>query len=268
MGQSGKELSEADWGSGVRSVERALKLLEQLSASGGANLSQLARDTQLSVSTCHRLLTTLQGRGFVHYDRKSSWWVVGCRALAVGATFANARDLVGLARHIMVRATRESGEAVNLGAASGDEVLFLHRIDPHAPRKAGSSAISSIPAHCSSIGKAILAELHEYEIQNLIGTRPLISRTEKSITRSRQLLADLRQCGKRGFAIDDEENTVGLRCVAAPIFDEFCRPIAAISIAASAGRLDGEQIAAFGRIVAAAARDITAACGGTAPSNH
>jgi IclR family transcriptional regulator, acetate operon repressor len=256
---------DADF-AGVRSVERALKLLEHLSASGGANLSQLARDTRLSISTCHRLLTTLQGYGFVSYDRQSRDWVVGRRALAVGASFANTRDIVRTARPIMARAARESGEIVNLGAASGDRVLFLHRIDCHAPRTVGSTTISSIPVHCSSVGKAILAELHEHEIQDFIGARPLASCTEKSITRPKQLLADLRNCAKRGFAIDDEENTLGLRCVAAPIFDEFCRPMAAVSIAASAKRLDNEQVAVFGRIVAAAARDTTIACGGMTPS--
>lgn len=268
MSLSNKNLKDANLCSGVRSVERSLQLLERLAASGGTNLSQLAREARLSVSTCHRLLTTLQGRGFVYYERKSSRWMVGYRALAVGATFANARDLVGLARPIMGKAARESGEIVNLGAASGRELLFLHRIDPHAPRTAGSAAISSIPVHCSSIGKAILAELYDHEVHDLIGARPLASYTEKTITRPKQLFADLRHCKKRGFAVDDQENTHGLRCVAATIFDEFRLPIAAVSIAAPAGRLDGEQIAVFGRIMTAAARDITNACGGAVLTNH
>jgi IclR family transcriptional regulator, acetate operon repressor len=252
----------------VRSVERALLLLEHLSATGGINLSQLARDTQLSVSTCHRLLTTLQGRGFVRYDRTSWQWLVGPRALAVGAAFADARDLVGLARPIMVRAARESGQVVNLGVTSGGDIAFLHRIDPGAPRTPCGPIVASIPVHCSSIGKAILAGLHEREVRDLIVTRGLASRTAKSITQAKQLFADLRHCEKRGFAIDDEENTVGLRCVAAPIFDEFCRPAAAVSIAAAADRLDSEHIAAFGRIVRAAADDITRAYGGSVPVRH
>jgi IclR family transcriptional regulator, acetate operon repressor len=268
MVESSKKCDGADLGSGVRSVERALRLLEQLSASGGANLSELARDTRLSLSTCHRLLTTLQERGFVQYERKCSQWMIGHQTLAVGAAFAKARDLVSLARHIMGRAARDSREIVNLGAMSGREIMFLHRIDPHAPRTAGGFPAGSIPAHCSSIGKAILAGLHEHDVRDLIGIRPLASCTEKSITRPRQLLVDLRHCGKRGFAIDNEENTIGLRCVAAPIFDEFRRPIAAVSIAAAAKRLNSEQIAVFGDIVAAAARDITRACGGSAPSNR
>jgi IclR family acetate operon transcriptional repressor len=263
-----KMLTNADSNGSVRSVDRALQLLEQLSASRGANLSQLARDTGLAVSTCHRLLTTLQGRGFVHYERKSARWAVGSRALAVGASFANARDLVGLARPIMDRAARESGEIVNLGAAADYDVLFLYRINPRAPTRMSPPAAERIPIHCSSIGKAILAALREPEIRDVFQARPLVARTEKSITRLGRLLAELRDCGRRGFAIDDEENTNGLRCTAAPIFDEFRRPIAAVSIAAPAERLDGEQVAVFGRIVTAAARHITAACGGSPPANH
>jgi IclR family transcriptional regulator, acetate operon repressor len=253
---------------GVRSVDRALQLLEQLAACGGANLSQLARDTGLAVSTCHRLLTALQGRGFVHYERRVAQWAVGSRALAVGTSFANARDLVGLARHAMERAARESGEIVNLGAASQNDVLFLHRINPRAPAGACLPAAGPIPIHCSSIGKAILAALRAQELRDVFEARPLVACTAKSITRPKQLLADLRDCGKRGFAIDDEENTKGLRCIAAAIFDEFRRPIAAVSIATSAVRLDCEQIAVFGRIVTGAAREITAAYGGARPSSH
>jgi IclR family acetate operon transcriptional repressor len=267
MGESSKRGGDANLG-GVRSVERALLLLEHLSATGGVNLSQLARDTRLSVSTCHRLLTTLQGHGFVRYDRASWQWLVGHRALAVGASFAHARDLVGLARPIMVRAARESGQIVNLGVTSGGDVAFLHRIDPGAPKAPCGPVVSSIPVHCSSIGKAILAGLAEYEVRDLIETQGLASRTAKSITRAAQLFADLKHCEKRGFAIDDEENTVGLRCVAASIFDEFSRPAAAVSIAASAQRLNAEQIAAFGRIVRAAADDITRAYGGAVPMRH
>jgi IclR family transcriptional regulator, acetate operon repressor len=267
MGELSKSGRGADLGA-VRSVERALLLLEHLSATGGVNLSQLARDTRLSVSTCHRLLTTLQGCGFVRYDRASWQWLVGPRALAVGATFAHARDLVGLARPIMIRAARESGQIVNLGVASGADVAFLHRIDPNATKAPGGPVVSSIPVHCSSIGKAILAGLQEREVRDLIEAQGLPSRTEKSITRAKQLFADLRHSEKRGFAIDDEENTIGLRCVAAPIFDEFCRPAAAVSIAASVNRLDGEQIAAFGRIVRSAADDITRAYGGAVPVRH
>ncbi len=266
MGQSSNKCNEVDFG-GVRAVERALILLVHLSASGGAHLTQLARETRLSVSTCHRLLTSLQAHGFAAYHRKSRQWVVGHQALAVGASFANARDVVGIARPIMVRMARESGEIVNLGIALEGRISFLHRIDPNTTIAACSPAVS-IPVHCSSIGKAILAGLHEQEIRDFIGVRRLAACTEKSITRTNQLIADLRHCGKRGFAVDDEENTVGLRCVAAPVFDEFYRPIAAVSIAASAERLGSEQIAAFGRIVVAAARDITTACGGAAPSRH
>jgi IclR family acetate operon transcriptional repressor len=252
----------------VRSVERALLLLEHLSAKRGINLSQLARDTRLSVSTCHRLLTTLQGRGFVRYDRTSCHWLVGHRALTVGASFAQARDLVGLARPIMIRAARESGQVVNLGVNSGAEVAFLHRVDPSAPKAPCGPVVSSIPVHCSSIGKAILAGLQEREVRDLIETEGLRSRTAKSITHVKQLFADLKHSERRGFAIDDEENTIGLRCVAAPIFDEFCRPAAAVSIAAPVERLCDDQIAAFGRIVRVAAHDITEAFGGSLPTSH
>ena len=253
---------------GVRSVERALRLLEQLSAGDGANLSQLARETELSISTCHRLLTTLQSHGFVQFERNGSQWMIGHRTLAVGVAFSRVRDLVGIAHNVMSRLARETGELVNLGTMTDNDIVFLHRIDPRRSAASNPAARSAIPAHCSSIGKAILSTLHDDAVREDMAGRPLLPLTERSITHQRQLLADLRHSRDRGFALDDEENTVGLRCVAAPIFDEFRRPKAAVSIAASAGRLNDEQVAIFGRMVAAAASEITAACGGSAPKGQ
>ena len=138
-----KTLINADSSWRRQSVDRALQLLERLAACGGANLSQLARDTCSAVSTCHRLLTALQGRGFVHDDRRVAQWAVGSRALAVGTSFANARDLVAFARHAMEQAARESGETVNLAAASRNDVLSLCRINPRVPAGACLPAAGS-----------------------------------------------------------------------------------------------------------------------------
>jgi IclR family acetate operon transcriptional repressor len=253
---------------GVRSVERALRLLEQISTGDGASLSQLARATGLSVSTCHRLLTTLQSHGFVHFQRQGSQWRIGHRTLAVGVAFSRVRDLVGLAHHVMSRLARESGELVNLGTRSDNSIVFLHRVNLHHTGMSNATARPAIPAHCSSIGKAILSTMDEDSVREEMAGLALVPLTEKSITHRKRLLADLRHCRDRGFAFDDEENTVGLRCVAAPIFDEFRRPNAAVSIAAPVGRLNDEQVAIFGRMVAVAASEITAACGGSLPEGY
>jgi IclR family transcriptional regulator, acetate operon repressor len=252
----------------VRAVVRALRLLECLAAARRSKLTALAQEMGLSVSTCHRLLTTLQAQGFVRFEKKSACWEVGHRALAVGANFANARDLVALAHPFMLRAAGETRAIVNLGATAGADCIFLHRVDPAIQAGASVAGVGAIPAHCSSIGKAILASFHESEVRELIRGEGLSSRTEKSITNRRQLLADLRTSERRGFALDDQENTVGLRCVAAPIYNEFRRPVAAISLAAPASSLSDDQIPVFGQVVAAAAREITVAYGGAPPAIH
>jgi IclR family transcriptional regulator, acetate operon repressor len=266
MNRSDKEGDRS--ATGVRSVERALRLLEQISMSDGANLSQLALETGLSISTCHRLLTTLQSHGFVQFQRQGSQWRIGHRTLAVGVAFSRARDLVGLAHHVMSRLARESGELVNLGTMSNSSIVFLHRVNLHSTGTSNATARPAIPAHCSSIGKAILSTMHNDDVREEMAGLALVPLTEKSITHRKRLFADLRNCRDRGFAFDDEENTVGLRCVAAPIFDEFRQPKAALSIAAPVGRLNDEQVAIFGRMVAAAAGEITIACGGSAPKEH
>jgi IclR family acetate operon transcriptional repressor len=250
----------------VRAVERALALLEAMGDEArGIGLSDLARKVGVPISTVHRLLVTLQGRGFVRYDQRAGVWGIGRTALAVGANFAETRNLMASAKPIIERIGGESRELINLGVLEDRRVIFLSRYDPGDRRVSPPRTSQAIPAHCSSIGKAIMASLPDRELHALVGSRKLPAVTAKSIVEPPTLLSACRTIRQAGFAIDDEENTIGLRCVAAPIFDEYGRPVAALSIAASAQRLKNEQLAAFGGMLASAAQRITDACGGLMP---
>jgi IclR family transcriptional regulator, acetate operon repressor len=250
----------------VRAVERALSLLEAMADEArGVGLSDLARKVGFPVSTVHRLLVTLQGRGFVRYDQRAGLWSIGRTALAVGTNFAETRNLVAAARPIIERIGADSRELINLGVLDERRVVFLSRYDPGARRVSAPRTSQAIPAHCSSIGKAIMASLPDRELHAIVGERELPAVTPNSIVRPPALLTACCKIRQTGFAIDDEENTIGLRCVAAPIFDEYRRPIAALSIAAPAQRLNDEQVAAFGGMLASAAQRITSACGGLMP---
>jgi IclR family acetate operon transcriptional repressor len=154
------------------------------------------------------------------------------------------------------------GETVNLGRIKDGKLIFLARFEPHAGR-CSAPGLSNLPAHCSSIGKAILGATREPELPGL--PQPWPTLTPNSIRSPAELLRQLKIAHQTGFAVDDEENTVGLRCVAAPIFDQGHRPVAAISVAAPAERLPKNGVASCAAIVAAAARRITHAIGGAEP---
>jgi len=249
----------------VRAVERALFVLEALSRRpDGTTASELARATRLSVSTTHRLLVTLQGRGFASFERGTAHWRVGRAALFVGSAFLEEGDPTAFALPVIRDLGLAGGETVNLGRIENGRLVFLARFEPRAGR-CSAPGVSDLPAHCSSIGKAILGSSREPQLPALPG--PLPSLTPNSIRSPSELLRQLCVVQKTGFAVDDEENTLGLRCVAAPIFDERHRPIAAISVAAPAERLPKYEVASRGTMVAAAARRITQAMGGAQPQH-
>jgi IclR family acetate operon transcriptional repressor len=260
MGSIGKhQLDEPEDRNGlVRSVDRALNLLETISAqAGGITLHDLARRAALPTSTTHRLLTTLQQRGFVRFDQRSGRWLVGRAALGVGANYAGSRDMVALARPVLQRFSTACGEIINLGVIDEGKVVFLHRVDPRARKSYVPTATTTIPLHCSSIGKMLLAMLPEREIRHALAGQTLLPVTPNTVVTERALRQELEIAGRNGFALDDEENTLGLRCIAAPVFDEYRRPVAAVSMAAPTDRLKKRQVAANGAMIRAAANELS-----------
>jgi IclR family transcriptional regulator, acetate operon repressor len=248
----------------VRAVKRALGLLEGLSLSARPlKLKELARSERLSPATCMRLLTTMQERGFVRFDSRTRTWTVGATTLYVSANFAATRHIVRSAEPIARQLSRERGVTVNLGVLDTHDVTVLYRAGSGTP--ASAPPPQRIPAHCSAIGKAVLSALPPIEAHGVVAGAQLMRVTRNSIVNRDLLFDHLEQAQQIGYAIDNEENTKGLRCVAAPIFDEFHRPVAAISIAAPAETLQPEQLASYGRELMLAADRIMRSFGGRRP---
>ena len=248
----------------VRAVTRALRLLERLSLSSRPlRLCELARQQELAPATCLRLLTTMQERGFVQFDATTTSWAIGATARFVGANFAATRQIVNAAEPIVRHFSADWHMTVNLGVLDGADVRFLYRA---SPGKSPSSPHEQIPAHCSAIGKAILSNLRPIEAHAMLGCVRLTSLTPHSLVERHLLFDDLEKAHRAGYAVDNEENRCGLRCVAAPIFDEHLRPIAAISVAGPAQHLRGEQATLFGGLLTVAAEHIMLRFGGRRPS--
>jgi IclR family acetate operon transcriptional repressor len=248
----------------VRAVKRALGLLEGLSLSARPlKLNELARLEGLSPATCMRLLTTMQERGFVRFDARTRTWTVGAATLYVSANFAATRHIVRITEPVARQLSREHGVTVNLGVLDMHDVTVLYRVGSGKP--ASAPAPQRIPAHCSAIGKAVLSGLPPIEAHGVVAGAHLMRVTRNSIVNRDLLFDHLERAQQRGYAIDNEENTKGLRCVAAPIFDEYHRPVAAISIAAAAETLQPEQVASCGLELMSAADRIMRSFGGRRP---
>jgi IclR family acetate operon transcriptional repressor len=249
----------------VQSLTRALALLDALAASAdGLSLGDLAQTVGLAPSTAHRLLTTLQTQRFVRFLPGEGVWQVGVQAFTVGQAFRRARDLLSLARPALRRLMEESGETANLYIEEGGEAVCMGQVESRQMMRAIARPGGRVKMHCSGVGKAMLARLPEAEVARILQAHGLPRMTERTLDTPRRLREDLGATRRRGFAVDDEEHAVGMRCVAAAILDEDGRPLAALSLSGPAARLGDAALMAAGGLVAAAAAALTRDLGGRA----
>ena len=254
---------EEDKGGQVQSLARALSILRTLARShDGLTLTELAQTVGLPPSTAHRLLTTLQQDRFVHFEPVGALWQVGVEAFIIGNAFARTRDVVMMARPRMRRLMEEAGETVNLYIAEEGEAVCMAQVECRQMMRAIARPGGRVHMHCSGVGKALLAWLSEREVAHILERQGLPRATDRTLSTPKALRADLEQIRARGFAVDDEEHAVGLRCVAAPLLDEHGTPRAALSVSGPSARIPDHRLALLGSMVAEAAREITADLGG------
>ena len=254
-------------GSGeVQSLIRGLTIIERLAeARDGITLTDLAQRVGLAPSTVHRLLKSLEKMRFVRQDSSGGRWHVGVQTFSVGNAFLYHRDFVEVSRPIMRRLMEVSGETANLAVLDDGEAVMLSQVQCGEMMRMLARLGGRAPLHASAVGKALLAALPEDQVAALldrIGLARLAPNTVATPERLRAVLAEIRQ---RGYAVDDEEHAIGLRCVAATLHDEHAEPLAAISLSGPKERVTRERIDTLGRLVVDGTAEITAALGGRLP---
>ena len=250
----------------VQSLSRALKLLNALSVHPqGLSLSEVAGCVGLPNSTAHRLLTTLQNERYVRFEAERSVWLIGVQAFRVGAAFVRSRDLVAIARPYMRRLVEQSGETVNLAIVDRGEVIYIAQVETQKMMRAIAGPGGRAPMHCSGVGKALLAAFDAATADKLLAAMVLHRETANTLITVQDLQRDLDQVRSYGYAVDNEENAVGLRCVAAVIYDEHAQPLAGLSVSGPTARITEQRIPLLGQAVAGIAAEITAEIGGQRP---
>jgi IclR family transcriptional regulator, KDG regulon repressor len=235
----------------VQSLDRALSILDVLSvARGGMSLGAIAAETGLAKSTTHRLLSTLELRGFVSRDLAAGTYRAGFKATP---GLASVTEIHG----VLLDLARRSGETANLGTLAGRDVVYVDRAESPQALRWQLGVGSRVPAHCSGLGKAILAFLDDAAVQRVL-TKPRRTLTDRTITDADALRAELALTRRRGHAIDNEEFMDGVRCVAVPVLLNHGEVAGAISLAGPAFRLTtkraGAQVAALHQAAGRVAR--------------
>lgn len=259
--------SEAAQRSGnVQSVDRALLLLEILGEDAeGYRLTDLAARSGLSLSTVHRLLTTLEVRQFVQFDQTDGLWHVGRKTFQVGSTFAQQKNFVAPALPFLRQLRDQTRETANLGVAVDGRVIFLAQVESREIMRAITRVGGTTPMVNSGIGKALLSTYSAADVAAIVATYGMHKLTPKSLTRAGDLRENLTKIRDQGYSVDDEEFQPGLRCIAAPVYNQQGEAFCAISVSGLAQRLSADRVPAVGQLIAETARALTAALGGQEP---
>lgn len=243
----------------VQSIDRVLDILEVLSTSPqGMSLSDLATATSLHSSTAHRLLSALSNRGYVRKDKESGKYRLTLRLYEISRRVSTVLNLFSASKPLLEKLSNDAQEIVHLVERDGNEVVYLHKFEPFLrPINITSSVGLHNPMYCTGVGKSILAQLEEKEIRSIWDQSTIISFTPKTITTFEALWNDLTQTRERGFAIDDEEHDLGVRCMAMPVYNWEGVPVGAISISGPTARLTSKTMDELFPLLSATALEIS-----------
>lgn len=226
---------------GVQSLGRAFAILESIADGGGVvSLSELAGSTGLPMPTIHRLVRTLVDLGYVRQEA-SREYSLGPRLIRLGEV--TAERITSWSRPHLESVVALLGESVNLATMDGDEIVYIGNVMPSQNSMRMFTEVGRrVDAHATAVGKAILAQEPEADVRALLARNRLKVRTEHTITSEEQFLAELAEARINGYALDNEEQEVGVRCVAVPVPAPGHR--LAVSMSGPLSRMNDDAIAA------------------------
>jgi IclR family transcriptional regulator, acetate operon repressor len=237
----------------VQSIERAFGLLETMADAGGMmGLSQLATASGLPLPTIHRLVRTLVDLGYLRQE-PSRQYVLGPKLIRLGES--SSHRLSGWARPHLARLVDELGESANLAMLDGDQIVYLAQVPSRHSMRMFTEVGRRVLPHCTAVGKAILSQLGEAEVRELLRRTGMPRHTETTITDPDTFAAQLRDARDEGYATDEGEQELGVRCVAVAVPDVPSR--LAISISGPAGRMSENLLGRAVPLLTAAAKALS-----------
>lgn len=246
----------------VQVLDRALAALAILSdSSSDCSLAELCIALKLHKSTVHRLMMVLEQHRLVVKHPETGRYRLGLRLFELGSKAIDGLDLRGRARPYLNRLQQAFGETVFLCILDEGQVFYMEKVESQQSVRTACTVGSRAPAYCTAVGKAMLAELPDAEVHNIVRRWGLKAITKNTITTETALKTELKAIRSRGYAIDDEEKEEGLRCVGSAVRAHSGNLVAAMSISGPAFRMTKEQIPEVGRALLQAAGDLSVELG-------
>jgi DNA-binding IclR family transcriptional regulator len=225
----------------IASLEKGMRVMELLSAQNELSVSAVAAQLGFNRAASHRFLATLRDLGYVEQNENHRYHLT-FKVLELGMKVANRFEIRTVARGYMQELSRAFNETVNLGYWKEQRVFHLDKIDSPEILRIDTPLGSWAPAYCTALGKSILAYLPQDELETYLKSVRLVPHSPCTITSKKKLRQELIKILQQGYAVDDEELSLGLRCVAAPVFEHTGHVRYALSVSAPSSRMPLETI--------------------------
>lgn len=247
-------LSERPIPNGVHTIHRVFELLEVMADCGhSVGLTDLARRADLPVPSIHRLIRTLIERGYVR-QLPNRRYALTPRLISLGETAA--RQVGPWSRTHLTRLVERTGETANLAILNGDMATYIGRVASSHSMRTSADVGHSVALHCTGLGKALLVQLPDETVRAMMRRTGLPARTAASIGDINTLIEDLQLCRERGYATDEGEQEVGVRCFSVPVRN--ARVTTAISVSGPSARVTSDAAGLIVPLLQQAARNLTA----------
>ncbi len=242
----------------VKSASRVLDVFELLVRHRhGLTVSQISRELKLPVSSVYELVQTLVQREYLESIPEKKAYRLGLKLLEIGSTYLQEFSLLDEARPVMRELIRTCDETVNLAILDKTDILFMAKEEGTKSMRLVSYVGKRLPAHATALGKVLLSPLSDPEIDELYDGIPLQKLTPKTISDLTSLKKELQEVCLRGYAIDNQETSLGLQCLAAPIYSHEQKIEAALSISVPTVRMNKGKLGELTELVRSGARRIS-----------
>jgi DNA-binding IclR family transcriptional regulator len=250
-------------------LDRTFQILDILADDGmGQGVTELAERLSLHKSTTHRLIMVLESSRYVERDNETGKYRLGSRIIELGLSALSRLDVYQIARPHLRDLVTETGETAHIGVIRGGEIVSLVNWESTQTLRTPSTIGTRHPAHCSSLGKAILAFGPIEEVDRFLQDRVLERYTRHTITSAEPFRKELELIHRIGYAVDDEEREDGLRCIGAPVFSSSGEVVAAVSIAGPAFRVTRDRTSTLAAAVMKTSAAISSALGYRSQNGH
>lgn len=218
----------------IEALALGLEVLELFTSENSSlSLIEIVTSLKLNKSRIFRVLSTLETMGYLEHDPATRRYRPSLKVLQLGFTAINSLQVRQVARPYLERLAQEGGETVSLCVLDGTNVIYIDRVRNRAIVGVLLDIGSHVPAHCTTMGKVLLANLMPGDLKKLLKSAELTQYTTRTITNRQALLSELSKVRKNGYAICDGELAVGLRAAGAPIRDHSQKTVAAMNVSGS-----------------------------------